>query len=132
MTHFKLAMISLNLTAALTLGGCSLLEPTVPIEVELRLTEGVNIDRYQPTVLETSAVITAIHEQNEPIEVQKIIINRGNSCTATYFMRQHSNGDGYLAQLQFGQSTHVKARCLPEDIQEIQVDTNQGSFSFTF
>ena len=132
MTPFKLAMISLNLTAAVTLGGCGLLEPTVPIEVDLRLTEGINIDRYQPTVLETSAVITAIHEQNEPIEIQKVTINRGNSCTAMYFMRRHSNGDGYLAQLQFGQSTQVKARCLPEDIREIQVDTNQGSFSFNF
>jgi spore coat protein U-like protein len=107
----KLAII-ITFIATL-ISGCSS-EPPVAVELKSRVTH------YPPM---GDALTTEIHisAQVDSIKVNSIVVNRGN-CKV--------NGHG--TSLNFGQHAKFEVNGYSCDVKEVEVDTEEGNFTFTF
>ncbi len=109
------------LLAVMSLWGCSASQPEVPVEVSIN--ELDNVVAYSG--VRSTVVIRAV---SDSVQINKVTINRGNNCSIV-FWHQNWSGSG---SLKFGQSVTGVDSCDMETIKEVEVETDKGSFLFSF
>jgi hypothetical protein len=107
---FKLFGISTCILALAGLIGCS---GNSPVEVKLKQNPLNAMTGF------TTSLIIEVSSTVDQVKVNSVVINRGN-C--------HSSGSP--AQLKFGQNANFHTSGC--DVKEVEVDTDDGSFTFTF
>lgn len=104
--------------AAASLSGCG---GEVPLEVSINEREGIDNNSYYRSVLSIRSVA-------DSIQINEVIINRGNNCKVGFWHRRWA-GHGTL---KFGNGVSASIPCDMEAIKEVDIDTDQGSYTFSF
>jgi hypothetical protein len=107
------------LLVILSLSGCGANDSKPPIEV--------SIDNVDDSAMYHSQI--QVQAVTDDVQITKVTVNRGNNCAVIFW--NHWSGSSALP-LKFGQGDIGKTPCEIDSIKEVDVDTDQGSFSFTF